>query len=89
MPRWTLQYRGEVQGVGFRATVRQIAAGFAVTGFVQNLADGGVRVVAEGADGELGEFALAVETAFARRIRGVTCDSSPGTGEFSDFSIAY
>ncbi|MBY0523806.1 MAG: acylphosphatase [Gemmataceae bacterium] len=43
-----VHYSGRVQGVGFRYTARKIAAGFAVTGYVRNLRDGRVELVAEG-----------------------------------------
>lgn len=49
-------YAGRVQGVGFRYTVKQVAAGYAVTGTVRNLADGRVELVAEGARDELEAF---------------------------------
>lgn len=41
-------YAGEVQGVGFRYTARSLANGLGVTGGVENLNDGTVRLVAEG-----------------------------------------
>jgi acylphosphatase len=41
-------YAGQVQGVGFRATARMIAAGHPVAGYVRNLPDGRVELVAEG-----------------------------------------
>ena len=46
--RRKVHFRGRVQGVGFRYTVRGVASGFAVTGYVKNLPDGRVLVVAEG-----------------------------------------
>ncbi len=56
MERITVSYSGRVQGVGFRATVRQIACGYDVTGTVRNLPDGRVELAAEGAKAELKSF---------------------------------
>jgi acylphosphatase len=39
---------GDVQGVGFRYTTQQLAADLPVAGFVRNLQDGSVELVAEG-----------------------------------------
>jgi acylphosphatase len=56
MKRVTVFYAGRVQGVGFRATVRQLACGYDVTGTVRNLPDGRVELVAEGTQPELEAF---------------------------------
>ncbi|MFN2474797.1 MAG: acylphosphatase [Chthoniobacterales bacterium] len=53
-------YAGNVQGVGFRYTVKQVAKGFDVTGWVRNLADGRVELRAAGAADELAAFIEAV-----------------------------
>ncbi len=45
-------YAGRVQGVGFRYTVRQLAAGYEVSGWVKNLADGRVELLALSRDPE-------------------------------------
>ena len=49
-------YEGHVQGVGFRFTVRHIAKGFDVTGWVRNLPDGRVELQATGEEDEVRTF---------------------------------
>ena len=47
---------GRVQGVGFRYFAMRAAEALGVAGFVRNLADGRVEVVAEAAEEVLAEF---------------------------------
>jgi acylphosphatase len=54
-------YEGHVQGVGFRFTVRHIAKGFDVTGWVRNLPDGRVEVQVTGEEDEVRAFLRHVE----------------------------
>jgi acylphosphatase len=49
-------YEGHVQGVGFRFTVRHIAKGFDVTGWVRNLPDGRVELQVTGDEDEVRAF---------------------------------
>jgi acylphosphatase len=49
-------YEGHVQGVGFRFTVRRIAKGFDVTGWVRNLPDGRVELQVTGKEHEVRAF---------------------------------
>ena len=51
--RLTALVQGRVQGVGFRAFVRRQALDLAISGYVENLPDGRVEVVAEGERSEL------------------------------------
>jgi acylphosphatase len=53
-------YEGNVQGVGFRWSVRHIAKGFDVTGFVRNLPDGRVELQAAGDEAEVHAFLEAI-----------------------------
>ena len=55
-------YEGHVQGVGFRFTVRHIAKGFDVTGWVRNLPDGRVELQATGDEQEVRAFLDGVVT---------------------------
>ncbi|MEP6685922.1 MAG: acylphosphatase [Verrucomicrobiota bacterium] len=49
-------YEGNVQGVGFRYTVKQIAKGFDVIGWIKNLPDGRVELQASGEETEVRAF---------------------------------
>ena|SRR5215831_18919111 len=49
-------YEGHVQGVGFRFTVRHIAKGFDVIGWVRNLPDGRVELQVAGEEDEVRAF---------------------------------
>ena len=53
-------YEGNVQGVGFRWSVRNIAKGFDVTGSVRNLRDGRVELLISGAEDEVRAFLDAI-----------------------------
>jgi acylphosphatase len=87
--RSTVFYSGNVQGVGFRYTTRSIAKRFAVTGFVRNLPDGRVQLVAEGASREIHAFLKDVRERFFNHLRDERCDAGPATGEYSDFEIQH
>jgi acylphosphatase len=65
-----VQYRGRVQGVGFRYTAQQLAEGFDVAGFVRNLPNGDVELVAEGSAEEVDRFLEAIDRRMADYITG-------------------
>jgi len=89
MQRRDVHFSGNVQGVGFRATTQHVARGFDVTGFVQNLPDGRVRMVVEGEAKELDAMIAAVEERMSGHIRETATDNRPATGEFSNFGVRY
>ena len=61
-------YEGNVQGVGFRWSVRHIAKGFDVTGSVRNLADGRVELQINGEEGEVRAFLEAIAQSELRAL---------------------
>jgi acylphosphatase len=82
-------YAGRVQGVGFRYTVRSLAGGFEVTGFVRNLSDGRVQLAAEGEAEEVAAFFDAVRAEMGHYINDVEERVRPASGRFSGFEIRY
>ena len=81
-------YSGDVQGVGFRYTVRTVASGFDVTGTVRNLPDGGVELVAEGAKDELAAFRQAIrESGLEHFIRNEDVRWAEAKNGFRGFEI--
>jgi acylphosphatase len=89
LERREVLFSGRVQGVGFRYTVRGIAARHDVRGFVQNLNDGRVLLVVEGAPGSLKTFIDAVQAEMERYIAHVQTTVLPATREFSTFNIRH
>ncbi len=62
-------YTGTVQGVGFRYTVRECAKESGVTGWVRNLSDGRVEVLADGERQDLERFLARIrESSIGRYI---------------------
>ena len=82
-------YAGRVQGVGFRYTVRSLAGGFHVTGFVRNLPDGRVYLVVEGTAEEVDALFDAIKTEMAHYIAAVQETIRPATGRFPTFEIRH
>jgi acylphosphatase len=86
--RMHIFYSGNVQGVGFRYTVKSVAAGFEVVGIVRNLIDGRVEMVAEGPKEELEGFRKAIrDEGLEHFIRNEDVKWSEATEEFRGFDI--
>lgn len=81
-------YEGNVQGVGFRWSVKQIARGFDVSGWVRNLPDGRVEVQATGADDEVRAFLSAIgESELRAHIKKTAEHPLDQPAPFSGFTI--
>ena len=63
-----VSYEGRVQGVGFRWSIRNLAKGFDVTGWVRNLPDGRVQMQVSGAEEELRSFLEAINQSELRAL---------------------
>ncbi len=89
MIRKTVYYCGRVQGVGFRYTARRVARGFAITGYVRNMDDGRVELVAEGELEEVQRFVDEVDYQMRQYIQDAQVSQLPGTGELAGFEIRH
>ena len=82
--------QGIVQGVGFRYFVLRAARTAELTGFVKNLRDGSVEIVAEGPREELERFARDVSEGPGRGlVRDVQVEWTESTGEFESFDVSF
>ncbi len=81
---------GRVQGVWFRSSTVDQAESLGLTGWVKNLADGRVEIVAEGPEEPLRQFIeWTKDGPSLARVREHDASWEPYTGEFTDFSIDY
>jgi acylphosphatase len=83
-------YEGNVQGVGFRWSVRNIAKGFDVTGSVRNLADGRVELLVTGEEEEVRAFLAAIlESELRGHIKKQSETPLANPPPFRDFEIRH
>lgn len=85
--RRTVFYSGHVQGVGFRRSVARVAHAYDVSGWVRNLPDGRVQVVAEAAKDQLDKFLEDVGEVLEANIRHCQSEETLATGEFQRFTV--
>ena len=89
MERARVIYRGTVQGVGFRFTTRRLAGRFPVAGYVRNLPEGTVELVAEGERPEVEAFLGSVLEAMGGYIAASDVEWLGGAGDLVGFEIRF
>ncbi len=86
--KWVeVKYSGRVQGVGFRFTAERLARQRGLAGYVRNLYDGGVEVVAEGEEESLKVFLSDLDSEMGRYIDDRIIEWDEPKGDFSIFEI--
>ena len=86
--RYYIVYVGQVQGVGFRWTVSQLARQYNITGYVRNLYNGNVEVEAQGED----VYAFLQDTLEDHgwiRIEDWSCKAIPVVPGEKSFKVLY
>lgn len=81
---------GYVQGVFFRAFVSRKASELGLSGYVRNLPQGAVEVVAEGERKQLEKLTSQLKIGPpSARVERVTVNWSGYSGKYRDFSVRY
>ena len=81
---------GLVQGVGYRMFTQREARRLSLHGWVRNLSDGSVEVVAEGSENRLIELLGRLRQGPAGgHVTGVDLEWGDAGGSFTGFSIRY
>jgi acylphosphatase len=80
---------GTVQGVGFRFTAERIARDSGVCGWVKNLRNGNVEIIAEAPEEVLAQFLERLKDKFAGSIDSVDVLWGPARGDCKDFTINF
>lgn len=83
--------KGRVQGVGYRYFVAGCAQATGVHGYVKNLGDGTVEMVAESSPAALADF---IRLSYARgdpviRVEEIAVRPGPATGEYHGFRVEW
>lgn len=82
-------FRGRVQGVGFRITTKSIAKRHPVVGYVKNLPDGAVEMVAEAESSALDLFLADILREFAANVRQYDSSNLPRDEPLTTFEIRH
>lgn len=81
---------GKVQGVAYRTYVQETATGLSLVGYVKNLPDGKVKVVAQGLPDTLKEFVEYLnEGSLLSKVESVSIDWRSATKVYNEFSIIH
>ena len=80
-------FSGTVQGIGFRWTAELMARDLPVTGFVQNLVDGRVEIIATGETVSISQLISRLADRFGLGITDVERIPRSVVEEFSGFAI--
>ncbi|QAR32278.1 acylphosphatase [Geovibrio thiophilus] len=90
MKRLEIRVKGRVQGVGYRAFVHNGIVPLGVGGYVRNIADGSVEIIAEGTDAQLAEVLKKARAGSPfSEVTDMTVLEEKPTGEFSSFEIRH
>jgi len=80
---------GRVQGVGFRYTAHRMAHRHHITGFVRNLPDGTVEMLAQGPARDIDDCIQDINEYFGDYLREARIQEIPIDPKYKDFRITF
>jgi acylphosphatase len=82
-------FTGRVQGVGFRFTARRAANRRQLTGFVRNLPDGTVEMLAQGCSEDIDDCIQDLKEYFSGYLKETRIEEIPPDPKHTDFKITF
>jgi acylphosphatase len=82
-------FKGNVQGVGFRYTSQRTAKIYNLTGYVKNLPDGSVEMLAQGELQDVDNCISDIQDSFGSYIRHTQINYVPLNPRYTNFRITY
>jgi acylphosphatase len=84
-----ITFTGRVQGVGFRFTARRAAGRRQLTGYVRNMPNGSVEMVAQGQPKEVDDCIQDIKEYFSGYIKETKIVKIPVDSGYTDFQITF
>ena len=82
-------FAGRVQGVGFRFAAHRIAGRHGLTGWVRNLPEGTVEMVAQGAAADIDDCIRDIQESFAGYVSQTRVEEIAPDPRFNSFRITF
>ncbi len=80
---------GRVQGVGFRFTARRAASRRQLTGYVRNMPNGSVEMLAQGRPEDVDDCIQDIKEYFAGYLKETKIEEIPPDPRYTDFKITF
>ena len=80
---------GRVQGVGFRFTAHRMASRHQLAGFVRNLSNGSVEMLAQGTSDDIEDCIQDLKEYYPGYIREMNVEEIPPDPQHTDFRITF
>ena len=82
-------FSGHVQGIGFRFTALNIANRYGLVGFVRNLHDGTVEMVAQGNDEDIADCIRDINESFTGYVAETQIEDAAANPQYKTFKITF